>query len=41
MRGMTEVGLSLENCETWYERSVALALAVVIVVLVVRVRTLT
>ena len=37
MRDVLEMGLSLENCERWLERTIFAVLAVLLVVMVVRV----
>ncbi len=37
MRDMGEVGLSLENCEQWFERAVVAVLGVMFILIVVRV----
>lgn len=37
MRDMGEMGLSLENCERWFERAVMAFLAVMVIVIVARV----
>jgi len=36
MRDMVEMGLSLENCELWFERAVMASLALMVVVIVLR-----
>lgn len=40
MRDMTEMGLSIENCEIWFERAVIAVVAVILVLIVMRVSKL-
>ena len=40
MRDMGEMGLSLENCEQWFERAVVAILGIMFILIVVRVSTL-
>ena len=40
MRDMGEMGLSLENCEQWFERAVVAVLGIMFILIVVRVSVL-